>query len=175
MLLITEACHPSQIIQTPVGPGSNQMHHLPECDQSWARKCQRLRMHNSFLLPSQIKSVFFSSSFKKKSLHRSRFWCRMSDSPPFCPSSSESQGSSPQADIHTCDPCGTSCQQMAESQVLRCLRLFCFNHRQYKTFSPKTSSSVLHWKQKINPDSAWSHVQLLSAVQYAQPEEVFVN
>ncbi|KAE8295363.1 Forkhead box protein N1 Winged-helix transcription factor nude [Larimichthys crocea] len=40
----------------------------------------------------------------------------MSDSPPFCPSSSESQGSSPQADIHTCDPCGTSCQQMAESQ-----------------------------------------------------------
>ncbi|XP_040902772.1 forkhead box protein N1 [Toxotes jaculatrix] len=40
----------------------------------------------------------------------------MSDSSTLSPSSSSSQTSTPQADLHTCEPCGTSCQQMAESQ-----------------------------------------------------------
>ncbi|XP_050921583.1 forkhead box protein N1 [Lates calcarifer] len=40
----------------------------------------------------------------------------MSDSSTFSPSSCKSQTSTPQASLHTCEPCGTSCQQMAESQ-----------------------------------------------------------
>ena len=62
--------------------------------------------------------------FFSKSLRRSRFCYRMSDSLQFYPSSSSSsrsQASSPQAGLHTCEPCGTTCQQMAESQVLSCL------------------------------------------------------
>uniref|UniRef100_A0A3Q3IIY3 Fork-head domain-containing protein n=1 Tax=Monopterus albus TaxID=43700 RepID=A0A3Q3IIY3_MONAL len=40
----------------------------------------------------------------------------MSDSPIFPSSRSKSQTSASQGNIHTCEPCGTSCQQMAESQ-----------------------------------------------------------
>ncbi|XP_035796988.2 forkhead box protein N1 isoform X2 [Amphiprion ocellaris] len=42
---------------------------------------------------------------------RGRFWCSMSHS-----HSSKSQTSAPQVGLHTCEPCGTCCQQMAESQ-----------------------------------------------------------
>lgn len=47
---------------------------------------------------------------------RSRFWCRMSHSPTFPPSSSKSQTSTPQVGLNTCETRGTSCQDMAESQ-----------------------------------------------------------
>ncbi|XP_028274927.1 forkhead box protein N1 isoform X2 [Parambassis ranga] len=47
---------------------------------------------------------------------RSRFWCRMSHSMTFSPSRSKSRTSTPQVSLHTCEPRGTSCQQMAESQ-----------------------------------------------------------
>ncbi|XP_030007752.1 forkhead box protein N1 isoform X2 [Sphaeramia orbicularis] len=39
----------------------------------------------------------------------------MSDSPAFSPCGSHSQTSAPQASLSCCDPCGTSCQQMAEA------------------------------------------------------------
>ncbi|KAM7413258.1 hypothetical protein PAMA_020574 [Pampus argenteus] len=40
----------------------------------------------------------------------------MSDFQRFSPGSGKSQTSTPQANLHTCEPCGTSCQQAAESQ-----------------------------------------------------------
>ncbi|XP_026153219.1 forkhead box protein N1 isoform X2 [Mastacembelus armatus] len=67
---------------------------------------------------------------------RSRFWYRMSDSL----SRSKSQTSAPQANLHICEPRGTSCQQMAESQTKEG-RDVCFtehlqlDRRQTNTFS----------------------------------------
>nr|XP_046245728.1 forkhead box protein N1 isoform X2 [Scatophagus argus] len=63
----------------------------------------------------------------------------MSDSPPFYPSSSKSQASTPQASLHTCVPCGTSCQQMAESQTKE-VGGVCFTRQENNTFSLKTTA-----------------------------------
>ncbi|KAF7656648.1 hypothetical protein LDENG_00038230 [Lucifuga dentata] len=61
----------------------------------------------------------------------------MSRSPTstFSPSSSKSQTSTPQASLHTCEPCGTSCQQMAESQTKEDSNV-CFSN----TFSLRTAA-----------------------------------
>ncbi|XP_074498051.1 forkhead box protein N1 [Sebastes fasciatus] len=71
---------------------------------------------------------------------RSRFWCRMSDSPTFSHSRVKSQESTPQASLHTCEPCGTSCQQMAESQTKED-RDDCFTQQESNTFSLRRHSS----------------------------------
>ncbi|XP_073348942.1 forkhead box protein N1 [Pagrus major] len=63
----------------------------------------------------------------------------MSDSPQFYPSSSRSQASTPQAGLHTCEPCGTSCQQMAESQADEG-RDVCFTQHESNTFSLRTAA-----------------------------------
>ncbi|KAI3353766.1 hypothetical protein L3Q82_004997 [Scortum barcoo] len=69
---------------------------------------------------------------------RSRFWCRMSDSPPFYPGSSRSETSTPQVSQHTCEPCGTACQQMAEPQTKEG-RDACFSQQECNnTFSSRT-------------------------------------
>lgn len=53
-----------------------------------------------------------------KCLHSSRFWCRMSQSLTFSPSSkSHHQTSSPQVSLHTCEPFGASHQQMVETEA----------------------------------------------------------
>ncbi|XP_044059238.1 forkhead box protein N1 isoform X2 [Siniperca chuatsi] len=63
----------------------------------------------------------------------------MSDAPPFYPSSGKSQTSTPQASLHTCEPCGTSCQQMAESQSKEG-RDICFTQQGSNTFSLRTAA-----------------------------------
>ncbi|XP_051254158.1 forkhead box protein N1 isoform X2 [Dicentrarchus labrax] len=67
----------------------------------------------------------------------------MSDSLPFYPSSSssssKSQASTPQANLHTCEPCGTFCQQMAESQIKES-RDICFTQQDSNTFSLRTAA-----------------------------------
>ncbi|XP_071397510.1 forkhead box protein N1 [Centroberyx affinis] len=67
----------------------------------------------------------------------------MSDSPTstFSPSSSKSQTSTLQANLHTCEPCGTSYQQMAESQNLEEGSNVCFTQQQDSTtFSLRTAA-----------------------------------
>lgn len=64
-----------------------------------------------------------------KSLHRSKSWCKMSNSPPFYPRSSKSQAPAPQASLHTCEPCGSSCQQMAKSPVGQLPQAFVLEHK----------------------------------------------
>uniref|UniRef100_A0A8C9YY40 Forkhead box N1 n=1 Tax=Sander lucioperca TaxID=283035 RepID=A0A8C9YY40_SANLU len=73
------------------------------------------------------------------------FWCRMSDSPTFSHTRAKSQTSTPQASLHTCEPSGTCCQQMAESQVLSHLRPsfgrdVCFAQKDSNTFSLRTAA-----------------------------------
>lgn len=63
----------------------------------------------------------------------------MSDSPPFYPSGGKSQTSTPQASLHTCEPCGTSCQQMAESQT-KAGGDVCFTQQGSNTFSLRTAA-----------------------------------
>ncbi|XP_071353008.1 forkhead box protein N1 [Trachinotus anak] len=63
----------------------------------------------------------------------------MSDSSTFSPSSSKSQTSPPQANLHTCEPCETSCQQMAESQAKEDGDV-CFTQHETNTFSLRTAA-----------------------------------
>ncbi|XP_067363627.1 forkhead box protein N1 isoform X1 [Channa argus] len=72
------------------------------------------------------------------SYQRCRFWCSVSDSPNFTPSNSKSQASTPQAKLHTCQPCGTSYQQMAESQTKEG-RDVCVTEQETNTFNLRTA------------------------------------
>ncbi|XP_070762464.1 forkhead box protein N1 [Enoplosus armatus] len=63
----------------------------------------------------------------------------MSESPPFYPSGGKPQTTAPQANLHTCEPCGTSCQQMAESQTKEG-RDICFTQQESNTFSSRTAA-----------------------------------
>ncbi|XP_068173550.1 forkhead box protein N1 [Antennarius striatus] len=65
----------------------------------------------------------------------------MSESLPFHSSSSKSLTSIPQASLHTCEPCGTSCQQMAESQIKEG-RDTDFTQEENNTFSMKKRYTV---------------------------------
>ncbi|XP_070685908.1 forkhead box protein N1 [Pempheris klunzingeri] len=63
----------------------------------------------------------------------------MSDSPSFYPLSSKSQTPSPQVSLHTCEPCRTSCQQMAQSQTKE-VRDACFTQPESNAFSLRTAA-----------------------------------
>lgn len=120
-----------------VGPISNNMHHLHNATD-WDRW--------------QIFSPLSNLACFLKSLYRSRFWSRMSNSPLFYPSS-KSQTPTPQVSLHTCEPSGTSCQQMAQSQVLSCLKPFCYNPKHTflcNTGNRKSPLSVFFFLQQFS-------------------------
>ena len=98
-IVITETCHPSDI--------------------SLCRIQKMQLTNNSLSLPSQIDPF--------PSLHRSRFWCKVTHPLTFSHSSGKFLASTLKASLHTCEPCRTGCQKMAESQVLNHLMTFCFN------------------------------------------------
>nr|XP_040039991.1 forkhead box protein N1 isoform X2 [Gasterosteus aculeatus aculeatus] len=71
------------------------------------------------------------------SLHGSRFWCRMSDSLTFSHVGGKSP-STPRESLHTWEPCGTSCRQMAELQTKEGSAV-CFTRQESTNFSLRTA------------------------------------
>ncbi|XP_042271348.1 forkhead box protein N1 [Thunnus maccoyii] len=63
----------------------------------------------------------------------------MSDSTRFSPRSGKSQTSTPQANLHTCEPRGPSCQQMAESQIKDGYDV-CFTQQESNAFILRTAA-----------------------------------
>ncbi|XP_072248638.1 forkhead box protein N1 [Leuresthes tenuis] len=70
---------------------------------------------------------------------RSRLCQRMSFSAKFSLSNRKFQASAPQVSLHTCEPHGTSCQQMAEYQTKED-KDACFPHKEGNTFSWTTAA-----------------------------------
>ncbi|XP_070826796.1 forkhead box protein N1 [Chaetodon trifascialis] len=74
----------------------------------------------------------------------------MSNSPSFYPIRSKSQASTPQASRHTCEPCGTSYQQMAQSQTKDSSYV---TQQENNTFSLRTVNRSQSCDESLSPGS----------------------